>query len=235
MRPVEKGAWPLTPVRQRKKVFTDWTSAIPILKDRTGKYCHICEMKVTNAMAIEHIKPRIHFPKLRSHWDNFLLTCNSCNSHKSNSIPLSPYRKMYFWPHKNNTLLVFEYGTVLPFIRPAVLPNRNQRARAVRLIRLYGLNKQINQNGEPDTRWIEKCSALRDAIDSRIEYLNGLTTIASIIRNAKSAGFFSIWLTVFNNEMPVKNALINCPDFHLGVTNCYNAALQLQNRTATDI
>lgn len=206
MRPIEKGPWPLTPVRQRRQVFNDWTNAIPILKGRTGWYCHICEMRVNNALAIEHIKPKEHFPGIRNHWDNFLLICNSCNSHKSDTIPLTHYRRKYLWPHKNNTLIAFEYGIVLPFISPSNnLPNRNYRARAVRLIRLYGLNKQVNTSGESDTRWIEKCSALMNAIDCRMEYLNGATTINSIIRTAKLSGFFSIWLTVFDNDLAVKN------------------------------
>lgn len=63
MRPINKGLHPITPQRGKKMVLNDWTKAIPFLKQRTGDYCHICEMKVTNMLAIEHIKPQIHFPK----------------------------------------------------------------------------------------------------------------------------------------------------------------------------
>jgi len=215
MRPVNKGSWPTTPVRSLKIKFTDWSKAIPILKQRTGWYCHLCEMRVTNALAIEHIKPKEHFSKLESHWDNFLLICNHCNSSKLAKVPQASYRRKYYWPHLNNTLLAFEYGHKLPFISPAANLSKPQRARAVRLIRLYSLNKQVNSNGESDTRWIEKMSALKDAIDSLIEYQNSKITVESITRLAKKTGFFAIWLSIFNNTPQVKEALINCSDFHV--------------------
>ncbi len=235
MRPIHKGNWPLTPIRQKKQVFTDWEKAIPILKERTGWYCHLCEMRVTNALAIEHIKPQKHFPRLVSHWGNFLLICNSCNSAKSETIPFAPYRKRYFWPHKNNTLLVFEYGTSLPLLQPASHLNRHQIARAEALIDLYKLNKQVKTNGESDTRWIERCTALKKAIDRLIEYKQAQATVQSILQMAESTGFFSIWFMIFQDEPVVREALIRCDSFKLAYTNCFDANQQLQHRTQTDL
>ena len=87
MRPINKGTWPTKNNGTKKKVFNDWTRAIPILKERTGHYCHLCEMKMNSGFAIEHIKPKVFYPQLKSHWSNFLLVCPYCNSHKIATIP----------------------------------------------------------------------------------------------------------------------------------------------------
>lgn len=237
MRPINKGNWPTKGARGvRKRVFTDWKRAIPHLKGRTGKYCHFCEMKVTNAIAIEHIKPQEHFPKLVSHWDNFLLICNHCNSHKGATIPRSSYRKRYFWPHLNNTLMAFDFkisGEIIP--NTAYLKNQPQIDRANSTIKLYGLDKTVTAQGNSDDRLLERMEAYKQAIDRLLEYADGDATINAIVDSAKNTGFFSVWLKVFDGEPAVRTALINCPQFHLATTNCFDAALQLQQRTPTDI
>jgi 5-methylcytosine-specific restriction endonuclease McrA len=237
MRPINKGLWPTKGRRNlTKRVFNDWTNAIPFLKQRTGSYCHLCEMRVSNAIAIEHIKPKVSFPKLQNHWDNFLLICSSCNSHKKARIPVSPYRKNYFWPHLNNTLLVFEYANVLPHFKPISTLNNIERDRAKNLVDLYGLNKEITASGDADTRWIEKQKAYKMAIDRRIEYETGINkSIDSIIDLAIQSGFFSIWLKVFKDILPIRRALILCPEFHLANNNCFDNNLELQSRNSDDL
>jgi hypothetical protein len=216
-------------------VFADWSKAIPILKARTGSYCHFCEMRVTNGLAIEHIKPKKHFPRLADHWDNFLLTCCYCNAHKGEEIPLSPYRKQYVWPHINNTLLVFKYSSHLPFISTDHLQDNELKIRAQRMIDLYGLNQEIKANGEPDSRWIEKCSALKDAIDCYLEFAENKITVDCIVRIAVKVGFFSIWLAVFSNIAVVIKALIENEAFRLKEMNCYNQQLEFSPRNANDV
>ncbi len=234
MRPINKGNWPVTPVRGIRKIFTDWTKAIPFLKERTGTYCHLCEMRVTNALAIEHILPRKKYPKFESDWDNFLLACNSCNSSKGSKTPLSPYRAMYYWPHLHNTAFAFEYGTALPFVKPSGTLNRNQRAKAIRLIRLYGLNKQVTVSGESDPRWLEKMQTLKYAIDSLIEYHHKKITLDAIVRLACSSGFISIWLAVFTDVDAVKKSLISCPAFHLNGNDFVNDQFEPVARNPDD-
>lgn len=235
MRPVAKGTWP-TINNGRRRIFNDWRRAKPFLRSSTGDYCHLCEMRVTNALAIEHIKPKEHFPKLSNHWDNFLLICNYCNSHKLETIPSSPYRKKYFWPHLNNTLQSIDYSiTGIAIPNTTYLTNPDQLRRANATIQLYGLDKTITATGDSDTRLIERLKAFKMAIDRKIEYAQGQATEPAILDMAKTTGFFSIWLKVFNNVPAIRTAIIQCPEFHQANTNCFDAAFQLQNRTATDL
>lgn len=237
MRPIEKGSWPTKGTRGiSKRVFNDWTKAIPHLKGRTGKYCHLCEMKVTNAMAIEHIKPQTHFPKLKFHWDNFLLICNYCNSHKVAKIPLAPYRKNYYWPHFHNTLMAFDVkvtGEIIPNV--IYVTTGHQIAKANATIDLYGLAQTTTSQGNSDDRLKERLEAFKQAIDRFIEYSKGKATTVAIVDNAKNTGFFSVWLKVFESIAVVKAALINCPEFHLSNTNCFNPAYQLIPRNPGDL
>ena len=236
MRPIEKGAWP-TLRNGRRRVFNEWKRAIPHLTDRTGKYCHFCEMRVTNALSIEHIWPKEYFPWLSHTWGNFLLACNYCNSHKLATIPIAPYLISYFWPHKNNTLKAFEYsfsGKVYPNLHH--LRTVSQVTRAQNLIDLYGLNKEKNAAGESDNRWLERAEAIVLATKRRVEYETNINrSINAIVDLAKTKGFFSIWLKVFDDIPPIRTALIHCPDFHLNATDCFDINLQFQNRTSTDI
>ncbi len=194
-------------------------------------------MRVTNALAIEHIQPKEHFPDLSNDWENFLLTCNYCNAHKSATIPIAPYISSYFWPHKNNTLKVIEYT-----LNGKVKPNLNHLqtdfdiSRAQNLINLYGLNKEKTVNGDSDNRWLERAGAIVLAAKRRVEYdTNVNRSVDAIVDMAQTKGFFSIWLKVFNDIPEVRTALINCPDFHLNGTNCFNANLELQSRSETDL
>lgn len=228
MRPIDKGSWPTKGSNGvRKRVFNDWTRAIPHLRGRTGRYCHLCEMKVTNAIAIEHIKPKDHFPKLQAHWDNFLLICNHCNSHKLATIPTSPYKKKYYWPHLNNTIKAFDFkinGEIIP--NTTYLNTQPQIDRAKATIGLYGLDKSVTAQGNSDDRLKDRLEAYKQAIDRYIEYSNGQATVPAIVDNARNTGFFTVWLKVFDTVPLVKSALIDCPDFHLATTNCFNAAYQ---------
>ena len=237
MRPVNKSSWPTKGKRTPKPlIFNSWKNAIPHLVGGSGKFCHFCEMRVTNALAIEHIMPKEHYPRLRANWNNFILICNYCNSHKGDTIPVSPYKKNYYWPHLNNTLKAFDFNTaavVVPNI--AVLTTNLEIQRAQNTINLYGLSKTNNSRGESDNRWLERARALVLAIDCLQEYQLGMTTIRNIVEFAESTGFFSVWLKIFNGISAVRTALINHPGFHLSLTNCFDSSLQLQNRTATDL
>ena len=236
MRPINKGTWPLTPIQQLRANFNDWTRAIPHLTLGTGEYCHFCEMRVTNQIAIEHIKPKEHFPRLESNWSNFLLICTSCNSRKGQSIPLSPYKKHYFWPHLNNTLKVFEYP--IENQPGLVIPNGNigtdNIRRAQNTIDLYKLSDISTTAGTSDKRFEKRIEAIRFAIDRRVEYRSHQTAIAAIVDNAVSTGFFSVWLRIFDDIPQVRTALILRQEFHLPAT-CIDHNLAFINRTNSDI
>lgn len=187
-------------------------------------------MKMNSGFAIEHIKPKVFYPQLKSHWSNFLLVCPYCNSHKIATIP-KKYKENYFWPHLNNTLLVFDYEQVLPHIKPFDSLTQDQKKRANNLIELYGLRKESTSDGSADTRWIEKLKAYKMAIDRRLEYQKGMNhSVKAIVDLAVQSGFFSIWLKVFEDIPLIRTALIQRKEFYLLNTNCFDNSLQLQPR-----
>jgi len=238
MRPINKGDWPLKGnSNTKRKVFVDWTRAIKDLVNRTGTYCHFCEMRVTNALAIEHLLPQEHYPERSGDWDNFLLTCSYCNSHKSATIPINPYTVHYVWPHLNNTLLAVDYtlvGEVVP--KRNLGPDSFEYERAQNIIALYGLDKTTTSSGDSDTRWTERADAIVMAVTRRAEFNRGINnSVDAIIDLARKTGFFSIWLKIFNDVAAVRDAIIQCPDFHVPVAECFDAQLNLITRSANDI
>ena len=229
MRPIAKGDWPTTPIRGQYRVFNDWAKAIPILRHRTGDYCHLCEMRVSNPIAIEHIFHQDGYPRLRSNWNNFLLACNYCNSRKGAAILLNPYRKRYFWPHVHNTLLKFEYRPD-GFTRAHRGMSDRELAQAHNTISLYKLDAAHTITGDLDQRHLARLEAWRIAIDRRIELEKGLCTIHAIVDSAVLSGFFSVWFTVFRDRSEVRAALVQNEAFHLAETGCFDEALELVER-----
>ncbi|CAN5441347.1 hypothetical protein BH09BAC1_BH09BAC1_13400 [soil metagenome] len=239
MRPVEKGPWP-TFQNGNRKVFNQSSRAAKFLIQRTGdetnRYCHLCEMQITNAPAVEHIKPEEHFPRLANHWDNFLLICSYCNARKRDKIPTSPYRKHYYWPHINNTFMAFK-----PSLTGVIEINQHyvnlppQIERAQNLIDIYQLDAIVGPGGGLDIRFAQRLRALNMAIERKRERANNTATIAAIIDMATTTGFLSIWLMVFDDIQDVKQALINCPVFHLAETNCFDVNYNLVPRIAGDL
>lgn len=236
MRPVKKGDWPLkSNSKTARLLFNDWTRAIPHLRLSTGDYCHLCEMRVTNAIAIEHIQPKEHFPALANDWNNFLLICNYCNSEKLDTIPVTDYRINYIWPHLNNTILAFDMDLTTGFIIPRAGLTHEDTQRVRQLITLYGLNKVRNANGASDPRYLERISALYLAVKRRIEYDRGQATVAAIVDMAKTKGFFTVWLKIFEDVPNVRAALIQCQEFKVPLNDCFDSALKPKRRSANDI
>lgn len=236
MRPINKGEWPTKGRNNVKCVFTDWRRAKPHLVERTGLYCHFCEMRVNNCLAVEHIKARKDYPKLANSWTNFLLVCTSCNSTKTSNRLLTPYRRHYYWPHWNNTLLAFFSplsGANAQLVTPQVGLLVHQKFRAEATIALYGLDKWKTSTGDSDNRYIERQKATKMAIDRLIEYQDGKATIEAIVDMATSTGFFSVWLDVFNAIAPVKQALLQASEYKIDITAWFDANFQPIPRNPT--
>ncbi len=229
MRPITKGDWPTDPHTGASLNFKNWKKAIQILKIRTGEYCHLCEMKVTNPIAIEHIKHKEAYPRLQGSWINFLLSCNYCNSRKGQNLLLNPYRRHYFWPHLHNTLLKFEYG-LDGLTHPHRALNPQDQARAQRTIDLYKLDAANTSTGDVDQRHRLRLAALRIAIDRKIEFEKGICTVSAIVDSAVLSGFFAVWYTVFQHTIAVRDALIDSPAFCLAGTGCFNALHEPMDR-----
>jgi hypothetical protein len=219
MRPIEKGDWPLTQKKKKRKSLTDWKKAIPILVERTGSFCHICEKEI-DTPSIEHIFPKEHYSRLSGHWDNFLLICNSCNSRKGSERLLTPYRKNYYWPHLNNLNCIIEYSTAngKVFLKQGLTPNQEKKGE--NLIALYKLDAITTKEGNKDKRFQARLETLFCAIERLIEYRNGKATISAILDLAKSKGFFSIWVKVFKGFPEVLEALFD--SFPGTAQNCFD-------------
>lgn len=225
MRPIEKGPWPSKHAKHPKlRSFQDWRRAIPFLKERTGDYCHLCERRVTNAMSIEHVLPQKHFPEQAQDWDNFLLICASCNGQKIDTLPEQPIGDHYYWPHLHNTAFAFEYS-VDTFWFPK--PNKHAKVdekSAQRLIDLYNLGQLRKRIMVDDLRAVYRVSAIKKAIDRRLEYLEGKATVEAIVSMATATGFFSLWIDIFKDLPEVRKALLAAPEFHLQALDppCFN-------------
>lgn len=66
MRPINKGTLP-TDNNPNKIIFNHWKAAKYFLEERTGKYCHFCEMPILNSPSVEHIKNKAFYPNVKNH------------------------------------------------------------------------------------------------------------------------------------------------------------------------
>jgi len=215
LRPVVKGEVPKNK-DGTDIVFKEYGEAKRFLIDRIGKYCSYCETRINSNLAVEHVRPKKKVPELELSWDNFLLACSSCNSTKGDDdIILADY----FWPDIENTFLYFLYdGCGLVKVKPGLTPQQETKARET--IKLTGLGKPAPK---PNTKEYKKASDLR--VEHRLEAWKKANTHLKLFENApidnkqqlilylvdivESSGFWSIWITVFENHQDVKRALVN--------------------------
>jgi hypothetical protein len=218
MRPIDKGAWPVDE-HGAKIVFTDHKQAKIHLTNRTGMYCHLCEMRIDNVPSIEHIKHQKHSPNLKLHWDNFLLACTYCNSRKPKS-PIKTYH--YYWPHLHNTYLPFNYQN--PLENAGIFVNTSlsavEQQKAAKTLELYGLQEVADNAGNIDSRYQARREAFSKALQCLIEYETGQIILKAITREATSTGFWSVWFTIFQKHAEVRKALLDA--FRGTEANCFD-------------
>jgi uncharacterized protein (TIGR02646 family) len=203
MRPVERGLAP--------QIYAQYGDAIEDLKSRLGSYCSYCERQVAASLAVEHVIPKNLHPELEKEWDNFLLGCTNCNSVKGDrAVEI----QNFIWPDRDNTLLAFVYSKG-GFVRLADNLNNEQKTKAQALLDLVGLQRHPARGwvkpAKKDKRWqnreeswatAERCRDLFENLDRADEARNLVLEVA--INN----GFFSVWMTVFNDYPDIKRELI---------------------------
>jgi len=202
MRPVNKGTAP--------KIYTHYRNARNDLASQIGWYCSYCEMPTNNMIEVEHIIPTNHGGR-ELEWENFLLSCKYCNTIKSNN---NTSREGYLWPDTNNPMATILY---MPFeIQPNfllnLLPSTIQLTNAT--IQLTGIDRHPSSLNEPTqagSRWIHRDEAWLTAARSYSNWkkVSNNEMLDAITNAALGIGFFSIWMTIFENELRVKEALIN--------------------------
>jgi len=208
MRPVDKGDCPEDsgiPIE-----FPEYTHARPYLIERLGQYCSYCESRLPASLAVEHKAPKsiLENRGLDKDWSNFLLACVNCNSVKGHA-EIDPID--YVWPDIENTLFAFTYG-------PGALiqPNSNligdERRRAQKTIALLGLDRLAGDvKAMSDRRWMNRQEAwgLATRMLANLNRNDTEELRDAIAVNAKFAGFYSVWYTVFEHDIDMLERIYN--------------------------
>ena len=217
MRPVRRNASPVT------QDYSDYADAKTDLISRIGSgycrgihlasCCSYCERKIDTNLAVEHIEPKkgIHGqPQLEGHWTNFLLACVNCNSTKGDKQVV--INDLYF-PDRDNTFYAFEY-----LADGNIQPRRANDQIAAETLKLTGLDKAMRQTLDAEDRLIaedrssQRMQAWKYAEISLEDYNSNLsseTVKHQIVGSAITTGFFSIWMTVFENISEMQNRFID--------------------------
>jgi uncharacterized protein (TIGR02646 family) len=205
MRPVDKGDHPLQDDGIRV-VFKSYADAAPYLKDRLGRYCSYCERHISTQLAVEHVSPKSHHPELEKVWENFLLACVNCNSHKSDQLL---ERSECLWPDIDDTFSALTYEAS-GAVNVALGLDAVQQAKALVLLALVGLDKPPSQASDADYRHRDrleqwgKAKAAFDLLQSAS--VLSLDLVREKIITLATEGY-SIWATVFRADSLMLKAL----------------------------
>lgn len=219
MRPINRG---IRPQQEDGSLieFTAYQLARPELINRLGEYCSYCEMQLDASLAVEHVQPKSLNAELELEWDNFLLACTNCNSTKGDKeIELN----QYYWPDRDNTFRAFKYceGGV---IMSADDLDEEQQQIAENTLHLVGLDKDsLNNPTASDRRLLNRREAwdiAQRALERLARNNSHIDFCDQIIDHAKDKGYWSIWMTVFSNDVYMRNRLINAFPGTLG--NCFD-------------
>ncbi len=234
MRPVEKKIW-IEKNLEIDKQYSPYGNAKDDLIDNLGKYCSFCEVPVPpkSSLEVEHVQPK-SLPKyfhLEKSWSNFLLGCKNCNSVKSKQDVV--FSELHL-PHKNNTALSFQIKEG-GLIEISDTINVLEKQKALNTLNLVGIDRRPKhpQYSKKDDRWQNRYEAWNLAKIYLEKYKNKLVNIDTIIDLAIIKGFFSVWMTVFENDPAIRQALIN--NFKGTAKTCFDMNTSPVNRNGTTI
>lgn len=221
MRPVVRGDSP------QAVDFVNYRDAFGELAARIGMFCSYCERRIATQLAVEHIQPKNGphgRPDLERRWENFLLGCVNCNSTKgAKDVVLANL----LLPDRDNTAAAYEY-TMDGKVKLAAALTATQSTLATNTLTLVGLDKRLNQvldsNGQlvAVDRVAQRMEVWLIAQDSKDDLQTNPTDTfrRQIARTATGHGFFSIWMTVFQNDPTVRKLLIK--EFAGTATDCFD-------------
>ncbi len=212
MRPVVRGSWPKDE-HGNEIQYKEYANARKKLISRIGECCSYCEMHLDSALAIEHVRPKkpegVALPIVSREldWNNFLLACTNCNSTKGNNdVEMGEY----FWPDRDNTFRAFHYaeGGV---IEPAGFLSDDEKQMAESTISLTGLDKTPNAQNASDRRWNNRreCWDMAERAKERLERNDSVDFRDQIAETAFAKGFWSVWMTVFEDDSDMKKRLMD--------------------------
>jgi uncharacterized protein (TIGR02646 family) len=213
MRPVKRGKNPINKDFPNSK--NGHQKAKPDLISRMGHYCSYCERRIPLYLSVEHIQPQSLYSNLKRRWTNFLLACWNCNRDKSDTdVVLSKV----LLPDRDNTFAAFIYtpdGNIKPS-QLAIDKGLNQLAHDT--LTLTGLDKKISEVVDKNGKEIaidrvkqrEEAWLLAQRAKGHITKQPDNDILKEqVIDTAKENGFFSIWMTVFENDSDMRNRLID--------------------------
>jgi uncharacterized protein (TIGR02646 family) len=207
--------------------YDSYRDAFGELAGRIGMFCSYCERRIPTLLAVEHIQPKglPAYAHLQGSWDNLLLACVNCNSTKKDQdVALANV----LLPDRDNTAAAYEYTMDGKITIPARLTG-GQRRMAERALALTGLHKQANavvdSNGQlvAIDRVAQRMETWLIAQESRSDLQANPSDSfrGQIARTATGHGFFSIWMTVFSDDVAVRKLLIAA--FRGTATDCFDA------------
>jgi hypothetical protein len=234
MRPVNRGDRP-TDSKGCPIDFKEYSDARDDLIERIGDYCSYCESPLL-APAVEHIQPKSKEPALEKIWSNFLLACTYCNSIKGDKTVNAGNLNDYFWADTDNTFraLIYEKDRA-PQIDISLNVLNQQIARNT--LELTGLDREPSHprwTGK-DRRWEKRIEAWGKAERARFNLSKQSTDSMcdQIIDTATSTGFWSVWMTVFQDYTDMRRRLIEV--FQGTSEECFDHDTQPVQRTGGKI
>lgn len=209
MRPIERGNSP------QAQDYKNYRDAFPHLVSRIGSYCTYCERRIPTNLAVEHIQPKglPQYAPLIGRWDNFVLGCVNCNGTKTDKDVVLANVLL---PDRDNTAAAFVY-TPDGKVAPAPGLTAAQHQMAVDTLSLCGLDKRPSQvtdeNGQivAIDRYTQRMEVWAVALTSKKDLSETPTAgmRRSIVKMAQFAGFFSIWMQVFDDDVQMRQMLID--------------------------
>lgn len=205
MRPIDKG--------NDLGEIKPYENAQQSLTERLEEYCSYCERWIASGIHVEHKKPKHDYPEDEFQWNNFLLACGNCNSGKGHGkLNLDDY----LWPDSDNTYRAFTYdseGRVL--VNVSYTESLNQKIE--KTWKILGLNKHpdsaISGQQMPtskDKRWLHRQQAWQNAEKRKNQLADYDTSDRrdEIVEMALQRGFWSVWMTVFQDDVDMRRRLI---------------------------
>ncbi len=234
MRPVERGD---VPIDENGNIiqFKKYGDARESLIGRLGDYCSYCEMRHPT-LAVEHIQPKSLEPALETDWNNFLLACPSCNSSKGDKPINASNFHQYFWADCDNTFRAFRYEKDRAPQVDLSLDVKNQQI-AQDTLELTGLDREplhlkfSRRDKRCDKRNEAWAKAERAKLNLRYVPIDEMRE--QIIDTATSTGFWSVWMTVFADDVDMRQRLIS--EFRGTSKECFDAATEAIARNGGQI
>lgn len=207
MRPVRKG--------DNHKTFAEYQEAKRDLVDAIGRYCSYCERRLEYSGAVEHVMPKSLHGENTLKWDNFLLACTNCNSHKGQKDINEANIDNYVWPDKDDTYHEIDYDEVTAMPKAHNGLSNEEKDKVENTIHLVGLDVPSTKIGDidydkmTDTRAEDRLACMIMAKEYFEDYLHTEDNykereISLLKKLVEHCGYWSVWMHEFEKDPRLK-------------------------------